>query len=57
LTNNRGYVIIIPEGNRKEVKKMIKVRDTRDGWTIEVQTMEEAINICVHDWNMEIVEE
>jgi hypothetical protein len=42
---------------RKGDKKMIKVRDSRDGWTIEVSTMEEAINICIHDWNMEIVEE
>ena len=38
-------------------KKMVKVRDSRDGWTIEVPTMADAINICVHDWSMEIVEE
>lgn len=35
----------------------IKVRDIRDNTIIEVSTMEDAANICVHDWNMEIVEE
>ena len=36
---------------------MIRVRDYRDGWTIEVETMAEAVNICIHDPSMEIVEE
>lgn len=35
----------------------IKVRDIRDNTIIEVPTMNDAANICVHDWNMEIVEE
>ena len=54
----RSYLVYYNhKEERKGDKKMIKVRDCRDGWTIEVPTMEEAINICIHDWNMEIVEE
>jgi hypothetical protein len=54
----RSYLVYYNhKEERKGDKKMIKVRDYRDGWTIEVSTMEEAINICIHDWNMEIVEE
>ena len=54
----RSYLVYYNhKGKRKGDKKMVKVRDYRDGWTIEVPTMADAINICVHDWNMEIVEE
>jgi len=54
----RSYLVYYNhKEERKGDQKMVKVRDYRDGWTIEVPTMEDAINICVHDWNMEIVEE
>lgn len=40
----------------KEATTMVKVRDSRDGSTVEC-SLDDAKNIVLHDWNMEIVEE
>lgn len=40
----------------KETTTVVKVRDRRDGFTVEC-SLDDAKNIVIHDWNMEIVEE
>jgi hypothetical protein len=40
----------------KETTTVVKVRDRRDGFTVEC-SLDDAKNIVLHDWNMEIVEE
>lgn len=40
----------------KEAIAVVKVRDHRDGSTVEC-SLNDAKNIVLHDWNMEIVEE
>lgn len=40
----------------KEAIAVIKVRDRRDDYTVEC-SLDDAKNIVLHDWNMEIVEE
>lgn len=35
---------------------MVKVRDRRDNFTVKC-SLDDAKNIILHDWNMEIVEE
>lgn len=37
--------------------KKVLVRDVRDGSIYECNSMSDAINLCVNDWNMEIVED
>lgn len=51
------WYTLITKGKEKEIKKMVKVIDRRDGTIFECETMEDAINLCVNDWNCEIVEE
>ena len=43
--------------NQKGDKNMVKVIDKRDGTVYECRTMADAINLCVHDWNCEVLEE
>lgn len=40
----------------KEATAVVKVRDRRDGFTVKC-SLDDAKNIVLHDWNMEIVEE
>lgn len=40
----------------KEATAVVKVRDRRDGLTVKC-SLDDAKNIIIHDWNMEIVEE
>lgn len=40
----------------KEATAVVKVRDRRDGYTVEC-SLDDAKNIVLHDWNMEIIEE
>jgi hypothetical protein len=69
LTNRAFGVIIKSEINKedktmyklfnktnKEATTVVKVRDRRDGSTVECN-LDDAKNIVLHDWNMEIVEE
>ena len=39
-----------------EATAVVKIRDCRDGFTVEC-SLDDAKNIVIHDWNMEIVEE
>ena len=36
---------------------MVKVIDKRDGTIYECHTIADAINLCIHDWNCEVLKE
>lgn len=40
----------------KEATAVVRVRDRRDGSTVKC-SLNDAKNIVIHDWNMEIIEE
>lgn len=39
------------------MKKAIYVRDVRDGSIYEFASMEDAVNACIHDWNLIVIGE
>lgn len=39
------------------MKKPVYARDFRDGTIYEFASMADAINACIHDWSLDIIEE